>query len=165
MTFRVCCLVGWSGSGKTTLAEQLVRVLTGRGTRVAAVKHSSDPHRKGREDSDSERLAAAGAFCTAFVAPGRFDLRGSAIDDRLASALLEAAAGMADLVLVEGWKNGPFPKIEVWRKGVQAPIAHIRSDVIAIVTDDPISTPLPVFRCNEVERIADFILEQATHHS
>ncbi|MBZ4334791.1 formate dehydrogenase accessory sulfurtransferase FdhD [Corallococcus sp. AS-1-12] len=127
-------LVGHSGAGKTTLLERLLPELASRGLRVAFVKHSSDAHPLHRPGSDTARLDAAGAVLTGFATPD-----GTQLTTRrpLSPALLARDADRVDLVLVEGWKDGPLPKLEVWREGLEAPLAASRPDVLALVTDAP----------------------------
>lgn len=127
-------LIGHSTAGKTTLLERLLPELASRGLRVACVKHSSEAHPLHRPGSDTARLDAAGAVLTGFATPD-----GTQLTTRrpLSPALLARDADRVDLVLVEGWKDGPLPKLEVWREGLEAPLAASRPDVLAVVTDAP----------------------------
>lgn len=151
-------IIGWSGAGKTTLLEQLVRTLSSRGLRVACVKHSSDAHPLHRPGSDTARLQAAGAVLVGFATPDGTQLT---TQEALSSARLARYADLVDLVLVEGWKDGPLPKLEVWRDGLDAPLAASRPGVLAVVTDAPALPPalahlerLPT----DVSAVADFVL-------
>ncbi len=77
-----------------------------------------------------------------------------------AEKLLETYYSDIDIVLIEGWISGPFPKIEVWRKykGL-SPLFPSIKNVQAIVSDDEMGkTDLPVFLRSEVESIINFIL-------
>ncbi|MFP2903102.1 molybdopterin-guanine dinucleotide biosynthesis protein B, partial [Corallococcus sp. 4LFB] len=107
-------VIGHSGAGKTTLLERVLPELTSRGLRVAYVKHSSDAHPLHRPGSDTARLDAAGAVLTGFATP---DGTQRTTHEALSPALLARDAERVDLVLVEGWKDGPLPKLEVWREG------------------------------------------------
>ncbi|NOK38798.1 formate dehydrogenase accessory sulfurtransferase FdhD [Corallococcus exercitus] len=150
-------VIGWSGAGKTTLLERLLPELTSRGLRVAYVKHSSDAHPLHRAGSDTARLDAAGAVTTGFATPD-----GTQLTTRqpLSPALLARDTDRVDLLLVEGWKDGPLPKLEVWREGLEAPLAASRPGVLAVVTDAPALPPsvasrqrLPV----NARAVADFL--------
>jgi molybdopterin-guanine dinucleotide biosynthesis protein B len=70
-----------------------------------------------------------------------------------------------DLVLVEGYKSQPIPKLEVWRPSVRKPLLHADDPAIrGIATDDlPAlgTVQLPVFRLDAVDEIATFILREA----
>jgi FdhD protein len=74
-------------------------------------------------------------------------------------ALFERVAPEVDLVLIEGWKDGPFPKIEVWRSDSGPPLSSTRTDVVAIVTDEASAVPaLPTFQTGDVAALADFLV-------
>jgi molybdopterin-guanine dinucleotide biosynthesis protein B len=63
-----------------------------------------------------------------------------------------------DLVLVEGFKTAPIPKLEVYRASVGKPILHSGDrNIVAVATDGPLSTQLPVFELKDVTAIAAFI--------
>lgn len=111
--------VGLSGSGKTTLIERLVPALVARGRRVAVLKHSSDAHPLDKPGSDTQRFTDAGAHAVAFVTPEGTQLLSGFADEAAALGHVQGLAA-ADLVLVEGWKRGPLPKIEVRRPGAPA---------------------------------------------
>ena len=67
-----------------------------------------------------------------------------------------------DLVLVEGFKNVPFPKIEVFRATVGKPAIYPSDDtVVAIATDGelPIHSDLPVLDINNPESVAAFVCD------
>jgi molybdopterin-guanine dinucleotide biosynthesis protein B len=64
-----------------------------------------------------------------------------------------------DLVIVEGYKNEPIPKIEVRRKGAHTPALHLDdAHVVAIATDDVLDSPLPQLDVNDAECVAHFIV-------
>jgi len=159
------CVVGFSGSGKTTLLEHLLPALRGRGLRVLPFKHSGHPHRLHAVGSDSERLQAAGGGPVGFLTPQGLQLTFSqaltTLPSQAQEALFEQSVGRLashfDLVLVEGWKDGPFPKIEIFRAQQGDCLAVTRPEVIALVTEDAPPHPLPCFRPSEVEALARFI--------
>ncbi|NVJ03432.1 molybdopterin-guanine dinucleotide biosynthesis protein B, partial [Myxococcus sp. AM009] len=130
-------VVGWSGAGKTTLLTRLVPELATRGLRVAVVKHSSDAHPLHRPGSDTARYHDAGAVLSGFATPAGVQLTTATAPSDALPALLERSAGAVDLVLVEGWKDGPLPKLEVWREGLGPPLAPSRPEVFAVLTAEP----------------------------
>jgi molybdopterin-guanine dinucleotide biosynthesis adapter protein len=146
--------------------ERLLPVLRGQGVRVGVVKHSSDPHPLHREHSDTARFAQADAAFVAFATPAGVQLT---VNEPPASALLpllERFGDTVDLVLVEGWKNGPLPKLEVWREGLGPLLSAGRPEVLAIITDAP---TLPAgapsgakrFGLEDVQALAEFIARWA----
>jgi molybdopterin-guanine dinucleotide biosynthesis protein B len=65
-----------------------------------------------------------------------------------------------DLVLTEGFKSGPMPKIEVFRQAAHAePLCRGDDQLIAFVTDTAIDLGVPAFGLNDVVQLADFIVE------
>jgi molybdopterin-guanine dinucleotide biosynthesis protein MobB len=149
-------IVGWSGSGKTTLLTRLVPELRQRGLRVGVVKHSSHPHPLHPEGSDTGRHAAAGATFVAFATPAGVQLTFSEPAEPVLS-LLARFADTVDLVLVEGWKQGPLPKLEVWREGLGPLLAAERRDVLAVVGDALVPEGTRRFSPDAVQDIATFI--------
>ncbi|MHC4253533.1 MAG: molybdopterin-guanine dinucleotide biosynthesis protein B [Planctomycetota bacterium] len=103
--FGVC---GWSGSGKTTLIEQLVPELAARGLRVAVVKHDAHGLDIDREGKDSDRLFRAGADVL-MRGPGQMFFRGH--DRSCLEAVCASLARSYDVILVEGHKGTPLPKM------------------------------------------------------
>jgi molybdopterin-guanine dinucleotide biosynthesis protein B len=151
-------IIGHSRSGKTTLVARLLPILAARGFHVGTVKHAPHLDRVDAPASDSAVHFGAGSH--------RALLRGehsSALFWRHGPAALadeiDRLFSDCDLVLVEGDKGGPFPKIEVFRRAgelARQPLAG-EIDVDAVVTDERVPLPddLPVFRTHELERIAD----------
>ncbi len=156
------CVVGWSDAGKTTLLERLIPLLSARGLRTAVLKHSSHPHPLHAAGSDTARLETAGARGTALATPQGLQLTLPGDPDTLVPQLLERAVGLVDLVLVEGWKAGPFPKLEVWREGLAPPLASQRSDIGLLVHEGapPADIPagLPTLAPAQLEAIAAWVL-------
>ncbi|MCP3165817.1 formate dehydrogenase accessory sulfurtransferase FdhD [Myxococcus sp. QH3KD-4-1] len=154
-------IVGWSGAGKTTLLTRLLPLLATRGLRVAAVKHSSDAHALHRAGSDTARFQEAGACLTGFATPAGVQLTTATAPTEALPELLTRLAGTLDLVLVEGWKDGPLPKLEVWREGIGPPLSASRPDVFALVTDALTTSPSTARLLSplDTDAIADALLE------
>ncbi len=149
-------VVGWSGAGKTTLLTRLVPELHQRGLRVGVVKHSSDEHPLHREGSDTARYAQSGATFVAFANPAGIQLTFAEPPGQVL-ALLERFAGMVDLVLVEGWKQGPLPKLEVWREGLGPLLAEEHGEVLAVVSDSEVPGAARRFKPDDVRGIATYL--------
>ena len=164
---KIFGFAGWSGSGKTTLIEALIPVLARQVGRVSLVKHAHHAFDVDQPGKDSWRHRQAG--CTeVLVSSGvrwalMHELRGDA-ELSLPAALSRLSP--CDLVLVEGYKAYPMPKLEIWRPGVGKPPLHPQDPHIAgIATDDvpaarALST-LPVFPLDDVDAIATFVREKA----
>jgi molybdopterin-guanine dinucleotide biosynthesis protein B len=161
---RVFGFAGFSGAGKTTLIEKLIPALTGRGLRVSLVKHAHHGFDVDRPGKDSYRLREAGCGEVLVSSSRRWalmhELRGA--PEPALEELLEVLSP-CDLVLVEGFKRDPIPKMEVHRSANAAQGVLFPGDphIVAIATDAPIATRLPRFALDDVEAIAEFVLGRA----
>jgi len=153
-------ITGWKNSGKTTLTERLVAIFSGRGFRVATVKHAHHSFDIDQPGTDSFRHRAAGAIETAVVSGRRWALMHELRDEE-EPGLPEILARLTpcDLVLVEGFKNEPHPKIECRMLDARdrTPLASLVPGVVAIAADHLVEEGLPLFMLDDVEAIADFI--------
>ncbi|KAB2926866.1 MAG: molybdopterin-guanine dinucleotide biosynthesis protein B [Dechloromonas sp.] len=158
---KVIGFAGWSGSGKTTLVEQVIGLLEARGLAVSLIKHAHHEFDIDYPGKDSWRHRQAGCREVLVTSARRWavmhELRG-----RPELGLDEALAQLSpcDLVLVEGFKRAPIPKIEIYRAAIGKP--QIFPDdpyVIAVARDIPVESNLPQFDLNQPETIADFILK------
>ena len=118
-------LAGWSGSGKTTLLLALVALLKRRGLRVATLKHAHHGFDVDHPGKDSFAHREAGADQVLVASSRRIALMvEDSLPDPDARRSLEdllPMLGPADVVLVEGFKTGPQPKIAVCRPGLDHP--------------------------------------------
>jgi molybdopterin-guanine dinucleotide biosynthesis protein B len=155
-------IVGWKISGKTTLVERLIPILTRRGLKVATVKHTHHELRPADGNTDGERHKRAGAIKTIVIAPDAWEVSSRRQSDAPPEfADLARHLSGADLVLVEGFKGAPIPKIEVRRQTspTQEPLAASDKHVIAVAADYPVeANGLPVFDLDDAEGIAAFIV-------
>ncbi|SMF67953.1 molybdopterin-guanine dinucleotide biosynthesis protein B [Xaviernesmea oryzae] len=158
---RVFGISGWKNSGKTGLTVKLVAELTRRGYRISTIKHAHHDFDIDKPGADSFRHRQAGASEVAIVSDTRFaimrELRGEQ-EPRLADIL--ARLHPCDLVLIEGYKREPVPKIETRRLDARSrePLAPNDPHIVAIAADHPVTdTALPVFNLDDTAAIADFI--------
>lgn len=162
---RVFGIAGHSGMGKTTLLTRLVPALVARGLRVSMVKHSHKDIEIDRPGKDSFKLREAGCQEVLLLGNARWalmhELRGA--PEPSLEELLPRLAG-CDLVLVEGFKSGDFPKLEVWRaEPGREPLAPGWPGIRAIATDAPASPVpgVPALALHDTAAIADFVLAHA----
>lgn len=156
----VIAIVGHSGSGKTTLVEKLIRELSGRGIRVATIKHAHHKVELDTPGKDSYRYKEAGAVMSMLLTRDALQLVADAKTDREPVQLAARFLGEADLVLAEGFSHAPGPKIEVLRRACGKPArCAVEDNLIALVTDmDEVYPKLPHFALEDIGAIADFIL-------
>jgi molybdopterin-guanine dinucleotide biosynthesis protein MobB len=162
---RVLGFAAWSGTGKTTLLVKLLPELRTRGLRVGMIKHAHHTFDVDRPGKDSYELRKAGANPVLLASSRRWVLMTDLEQPRepvLQEMLARFDAAALDVILVEGLKHEDFPKIELHRpvlgKGLLFPDDP---SIIAVATDAPLgqATRLPVLDLNDVEAIADFVLQ------
>jgi len=151
---------GWSGSGKTTLLERLIPRFVEQGLRVSLIKHAHHDFDVDKPGKDSWRHRKAGCSEVLLVSDQRWalmhELRG-ADEPRLDECI--ARISPCDLLLVEGYKHHPIPKLETWRASVGKPLLHPQDPhIIAVAADTPLDTALPQFALDDAKAIADFII-------
>src|SRR3972149_4034102 len=129
--FGIC---GWSGSGKTTLLESILPLLSERGLRVVVVKHDVHGITPETPDKDSERLFRAGADVIVH-GPGGSLSRCSACDEVQLETQLSRLAEQYDLILIEGYKHAPWPKVWLTKSDESAPLQGI-SNLVGILPWD-----------------------------
>jgi molybdopterin-guanine dinucleotide biosynthesis protein B len=152
---------GWSGSGKTTLIEKLIPRFAQGGLRVSLIKHAHHTFDVDHPGKDSHRHRHAGASEVMVTSSRRWvvmhELRGApepAFDEHL------KRISPCDLLLVEGFKFAPIPKLEVWRKETQEALLHPNDPhIVALATDAKVETRLPLLDLNDDAGIALFILK------
>ncbi len=155
-------IAGWKNSGKTTLTERLVAAIASRGFRVATVKHAHHGFDIDQPGTDSHRHRSAGASEVALVSGRRWAIMHE-LRDEAEPTLDEILDRLSpcDIVLVEGYKRAPHPKIELRRTAAARGerLADGDANVVAIASDAPVAdTALPVFGLDDIDAIADFAL-------
>ncbi|MHC8440931.1 MAG: molybdopterin-guanine dinucleotide biosynthesis protein B [Candidatus Eutrophobiaceae bacterium] len=158
-------LAAFSGTGKTTTLVNLIPSLQQRGLRVGVIKHAHHHFDIDHPGKDSHRVRMAGAKQVLIGSDQRWALMvEQAIEeneDRLATFLRHFDHSCLDLILVEGLRPFPIPKIELHRPSLGHPLLFTEDpNVIAIACDAPISVPctLPILDINKIESITDFIV-------
>lgn len=153
-------LAGWSGSGKTTLILKLIETLTRQGVRVSSIKRTHHLVEVDRPDDDSRRLREAGAAEVLVAGAERWALLREGRNQpepRLDDVVARFAP--VDLLLVEGFKRNPHPKLEVYRPNLGKPLL-CRDDpnIVAIATTAPTQAyPVPALHLDDIDGIAAVI--------
>jgi molybdopterin-guanine dinucleotide biosynthesis protein B len=161
---RIIGLAGWSGSGKTTLLAKVIPRIVARGLRVSTLKHAHHAFDVDQPGKDSHTHRMAGATEVLVSSANRWalvhELRG---DAELSLDALLTKLSPVDLVLVEGYKREPHPKLEVHRAGVGKPLIHPDDPaIVAIASDEPLpAVRVPVIDLHDIEGIAEFLLRRA----
>ena len=152
-------ITGWSGSGKTTLLTALIPLLTARGRRVSTVKHAHHDFDLDQPGKDSWRHRAAGAHEVMIATSRRWALLHENTGAEPDLAALLARLAPVDLVLVEGFRASPHPKIEVHRPSLgKPPIWPDRADIVAVATDVALQhCPVPQLGLSNPGAVVDWI--------
>ena len=161
---RIIGLAGWSGAGKTTLLAKLLPELIRRGLKVSTIKHAHHAFDVDTPGKDSWVHRAAGATEVLVASAARFALmaehRGA--DEPELPALLARLAPV-DLVIVEGFKRHPHPKIEVARAATGKP--YLWPDdltIVAVAADHPLAgCDRLLLDLNDTNAIATFAIANA----
>lgn len=165
---RMFGLAGYSGAGKTTLIERLIPRFVAQGLRVSMIKHTHHDFDLDRSGKDSFRHREAGASEVMLVCEKRWvlmhELRGDPEPD-----FREQLANLSpcDLLLVEGYKATPIPKLEVHRPANGRPFIWPHNpSVLGLAmpkaAEWPTGCALPRLDLDDPEAIAAFILEHAS---
>ncbi|MFN3919635.1 MAG: molybdopterin-guanine dinucleotide biosynthesis protein B [Methylohalobius sp.] len=152
----------FSGTGKTTLLVRLIPELVQRGLKVGVIKHAHHSFDIDQPGKDSYRLRQAGATPIMVVSSRRraivyeYPEQGKV---GLFEQLPFLDASGLDLILVEGFKHEPIPKIELHRPALGKPLLFPEdSNIIAVASDVWMACPLPLLDLNQPQEICNFIL-------
>jgi len=164
---RIFGLAGWSGSGKTTLMTALIPELVSRGLSVSTLKHAHHAFDIDQPGKDSWRHRQAGAREVMISSQNRWalmnELRGA-----LEPTFEDLARRMSpvDLLLVEGFKRHPHPKIEIHRPSLGKPLLHPEDPwIVAIASDEMLpGLRLPWLPLSDASAVATFILGHDEPH-
>lgn len=157
---KIFGFAGWSGSGKTTLIEKLIPRFVGAGLRVSLIKHAHHTFDVDQPGKDSYRHRHAGAAEVLVTSSRRWvlmhELRGAhepPFDEQV------KRLSPCDLLLVEGFKHAPIPKLEVWRAEPGEALLHPNDPhIVAVASDARVDTRLPLLNLNDDAGICRFIL-------
>jgi molybdopterin-guanine dinucleotide biosynthesis adapter protein len=154
----IVSIVGKSESGKTTLIEKLIAELARRGFRVATIKHNRHGFEIDHEGKDSWRHKQAGAVTTVIASPGRIAMIEDTPKDYDLAEIRDRYIRDVDVVLAEGFKINPHPKIEVFRTELRRDrLCSIEDNLIALTGDRRVTAEVPWYDWNDAGGLADLI--------
>lgn len=154
---KIISIVGKSGSGKTTLLERLIGELKQRGYKVGIVKHSHHDNDLDMAQKDTWRYTKAGSSFSAINSLDHLAIYrriDSFFDPREIS---DSIMWDYDIILTEGFKGSPYPKIEVHNPRHGADLLTDPDQLLAVVSDEPLDNEIPRFTRNDITAIADLI--------
>jgi molybdopterin-guanine dinucleotide biosynthesis adapter protein len=156
---KIFGFAGYSGSGKTTLIEKLIPLFTQGGLKVSLIKHAHHTFDVDQPGKDSFRHRHAGCTEVLVTSSRRWalmhELRGAP-----EPGLTEMIGRLSpcDLLLVEGFKHEPIPKLEIYRQETGESLLHPHDgNIVAVASDRKVETALPLLDLNDPTAIAGFI--------
>lgn len=162
-TLPLLGIAAWSGTGKTTLLEALLPRLSGYGLRVAVIKHAHHSFDIDQPGKDSHRLREAGAMPILIASRSRFALmmETPGRDGADLAMLIDQVRPLKpDLVLVEGFKAWPLPKLELHRPALGKPLLACEDAWIhAVACDEALTLPdgVALLDLNDLGALAAYI--------
>lgn len=150
-----------SGTGKTTLIEGLIQILKNRDYKVGVLKHDAHKFDIDKKGKDSYRFTEAGADNVIVASSEKLAMIQILKEERTIEDILPLFQGV-DIVIVEGFKNNNYPKIEVHRKEVDDKLLYNdknfnTSSFVAIASNENLTVNIPVLNINDIYEVADFI--------
>ncbi|MBU3073629.1 molybdopterin-guanine dinucleotide biosynthesis protein B [Clostridium estertheticum] len=150
-----------SNTGKTTLIEKLIKALKLRNYSVGVLKHDAHKFDIDKEGKDSFKFSAAGADNVIISSCEKLAMIHKVEKEVPIDEILLLFKEI-DIVLIEGYKDNNFPKIEVHRKDGDSNLLCTNpkfefSKIIAIATDEDVNVNIPILNLNDVNSICDFI--------
>ncbi|MBH0228773.1 molybdopterin-guanine dinucleotide biosynthesis protein B [Halobacillus yeomjeoni] len=150
-------IVGFKNSGKTSLLQELIAYGTGKGEQIAAIKHHGhdEPLKVMHHDTDSYRLHESGAFMTGVDSARRFQLELDHRDSLSLARLVELYRFFnPDLIVIEGFKNEPYPKAVVIKRLEDLDLLELSNIKFVITWDLKLTEGLdfPVYHLDDWRR-------------
>jgi molybdopterin-guanine dinucleotide biosynthesis protein B len=160
-TAPLVSIVGKSDAGKTTLLEMLVPELKARGYRVGTIKHDVHGFDIDHQGKDSWRHKQAGAHTVVISSPKKVSVIRDIDTEETLDGLASGYFQNVDIILTEGYKREDKPKIEIFRSLVHdKPLCTEDDHLVALVSDIPLDLGVPHFGLNDIEGLADLLVER-----
>ena len=154
----VVSIVGKSNTGKTTFIERMIPEFVRRGYRIAIIKHGAHGFDIDHEGKDTWRYRKAGAHTTLISSPRKVALIEDVEKDHNIEELREKYIKNVDIIVVEGYKGNPHPKIEIFRKERNNKLISTKdNNLMAVVSDDPVDIDVPCFATKNIKDLVDMI--------
>ena len=161
MAVKLVAFVAKSNTGKTTLLEKVITELKSRGYKLGVIKHDAHRFDIDHPGKDSYRLTAAGADTMLICSQEKLALVKRHQAAPPLEELIPTYFSDMDIVLTEGFKMSPVPKIEVHRRERSPTLLcrgeHNDPNLVAIASDAALDVDVPVLDLNDPKGVADFI--------
>lgn len=150
--------VGYSNSGKTLVVANIIKILSSRGYRVASLKHASHGYDIDIPGKDSWQHYESGAEKVVVVGPSSFTIHQRCSAPPILSDIL-GMVNDVDIILLEGFKTEPVPKVVIVRNEAQTERIEINSEALAVVSDIDFNLNIPLFSFEQLDLLADYLLD------
>jgi molybdopterin-guanine dinucleotide biosynthesis protein B len=155
---KIILVVGRKKRGKTSLVEKLIPEFKARGYKVGSIKYTTGDHVFDIPGKDSFRHSQAGSESTLILSPHKIAFFSNHPPKENPEELFRFLFAGYGLVIGEGFKDSPFPKIEVMDSSRdQVPLCGEEDNLLAIVCDRKPDAGVPVFSTQQVRELADFV--------
>jgi len=155
---KILLIVGKKKTGKTTLVERLIPALKDKGYRVGSMKYTTEDHEFDTPGKDSYRHTRAGAESTLILSPSKIALFSQSLRSKNLDQILDFVFSDYDVVIGEGFKDSPFPKIEVFDSQKHSGLLCSPEDnLMAVVGDVDPSGQVPYFSPDQTVALVEFM--------
>jgi molybdopterin-guanine dinucleotide biosynthesis protein MobB len=136
----------------------MIRILSERGFRVAAIKHAAHGYEIDSPGKDSLHHYDAGAQMVIIAGDSSFTVHQRCPQPPTLEEMLDRIQNV-DLIIVEGFKNEAQFKVEVYRQECQAERVPSGDRLLAVVSDVGMESGVPNYSFSELELLADYLLD------
>ena len=157
-------LAGWSGSGKTTLCTSLINNLTKSGYNVGCIKHAHHEFELDTPGKDSYEIRKSGAIPMIISSKNRFGViyENHNEEEKTLFEMIDIFSNQpfkkTNLLIIEGYKNEPIQKLEIYRHELEKPLLFKNDrNIFAIASNKKVKTDLPLLDLNNTDEITKFI--------
>ena len=149
----VFCVSAIKDSGKTGLIIKLINEFINEGYLVGAIKHDGHDYIMDHEGTDTSRFLESGAVMSSIFSDTKASIQ---LAGKLTlEEMIDFAKKQCDIIIIEGAKYSPYPKIEVVRKAVSDTLVCDKNTLICVATDtiSHDSVPCPIYGLDDVKGI------------
>ncbi|MDB3085128.1 molybdopterin-guanine dinucleotide biosynthesis protein B [Clostridioides difficile] len=154
--YNILSVVSYSGVGKTTLIEGIIKELNKEGYNVGVIKHTCHDFDIDEEGKDTYKHRKSGAKKVCIISDKRVAYIEELKDNNPLYEMIQLYRDM-DLIIIEGYKNYRFRRLEITRENKYKDILSNRSDLIGIVSDIEYDLNIKQFDLNDYKNISNYI--------